>query len=332
MKEVSWGIIGCGNVTEVKSGPAFQNATSSQLIAVMRRNQEKAADFARKHKVARWYGSAEELINDPEINAVYIATPPDSHKQYTLAVAAAGKPVYVEKPMARSYAECETMIKACSEAKVSLFTAYYRRSLPRFSKIKEIIEDGKLGKIQTVSVTLLQPPLPGDSNTGQIPWRVIPEIAGGGYFVDLAAHTLDILDYYFGPIATASGIAENRAGFYKAEDTVTAVFRFENGIVGSGAWSYNSAISKDLVEISGSKGTVRFATFAHTPVELVTENGSEYWEIEHPAHIQQPHIQSIVDELTGAGKCPSDGISGARTSRVIDWILADWRQKNNLSF
>jgi predicted dehydrogenase len=332
MKEVCWGIIGCGNVTEVKSGPALQKAESSRLVAVMRRNQDKAADYARRHSVPKWYSSAPDLINDPDVNAVYIATPPDSHKQYTLAVAAAGKPVYVEKPMARSYNECREMIKACDAAGTPLFTAFYRRSLPRFNKVKELIDTGTIGDIRLISVVLYQPPQRQDFQKNQLPWRVLPETAGGGYFVDLAAHTLDILDYFCGPIVSAKGLAENQFGLYPAEDIVSAVFRFKSGILGSGVWCFNTGMEKDLVEIVGSKAKVRFSTFKNNPIELVTGNDTQKWEIENPPHIQQPHVQSIVNALTGRGQCPSDGVSGARTSQVIDWILGEWRGKNNISF
>src|SRR5882757_10269989 len=103
---IRWGIIGCGDVTEVKSGPALQRATGSALVAVMRRDRAKAEDYARRHGVARAYDDAAALIADPDVDAVYVATPPSSHAAYTLAAARAGKPVYVEKPMALSHAEC----------------------------------------------------------------------------------------------------------------------------------------------------------------------------------------------------------------------------------
>src|SRR5690348_3615465 len=113
MHTIRWGIIGVGDVTEIKSGPAFYKADHSQLVAVMRRNGDKARDFAERHDVPHWYDDADALIHDEEVDAVYIATPPDSHESYTLKVAAAGKPVYCEKPMARTYAECQVMVEAC---------------------------------------------------------------------------------------------------------------------------------------------------------------------------------------------------------------------------
>ena len=155
MRTIRWGIIGCGNVTEVKSGPGFQKARNSALVAVMRRNAALAQDYAGRHGVPRWYDDGAALIADPEVDAVYVATPPSSHKGYVLACAAAGKPVYVEKPMALDHGECEEMIAACRAANVPLFVAYYRRALPRFLKVKELIDGGAIGLFRRSGQSLL---------------------------------------------------------------------------------------------------------------------------------------------------------------------------------
>jgi predicted dehydrogenase len=326
MKTIRWGIIGCGNVTEVKSGPGFQKAANSALVAVMRRNGELAADYARRHGVPRWYDNAVALINDPEVDAVYIATPPNAHKEYTLLAAQAGKPVYVEKPMALNHEECQDMIATCELAGVPLFVAYYRRCLPRFVKIKTLIESGAIGTVRTVTVNFYRTMRTYDPT--DLPWRVIPEIAGGGLFVDLAAHTLDYLDYFLGPIQSASGYASNQAGQYPAEDVVTGSFVFATGAQGVGLWSFASSQELDQTEIIGDRGKLTFASFADTPVVLSNDEGNQQFQIDHPPHVQQPLIQTIVDELNGAGQCPSTGVSGARTSWVMDQMLAGWRAAN----
>jgi predicted dehydrogenase len=332
MQTIRWGIIGCGDVTEKKSGPAFQNCTNSRLTAVMRRNAQKAEDYARRHQVPKWYADAEELIHDQEVDAVYIATPPDSHRDYTLRVAEAGKPVYVEKPMARTGRECQQMIEACQKNKVPLFVAYYRRSLPRFLKVKELLNTHVIGEIRTVSVRLSVPVQHSEYPPRDLPWRVVTQTAGGGLFFDLASHTLDILDFYFGPVAEASGLAANLMHMYEAEDVVSAAFRFESGIIGSGLWCFNTGNDTDIIEISGEKGQITIPTFAHSPVQLSQKTGGQSWEIAHPDHIQHPHIQSIVDELNGKGHCPCHGEDGARTARVMDSIMEDWRRENKIVF
>lgn len=320
MSVVRWGIIGCGNVTEYKSGPGFQKAVNSELVAVMRRDGKLAADYARRHHVPKWYNDADQLINDPAVDAVYIATPPATHMEYTIKVAQAGKPVYVEKPMARNFSECQRMIAACEQAAVPLFVAYYRRALPRFLKLKEIIARGDIGEIRTVNVRFYRKPTKADLS-GEYHWRIDPEIAGCGYFCDLGSHMIDLMQFFFGPITDVNGFTDNQAGLYKVEDVVSAAFRFGNGVQGSGTWCFTAGEDLDQTEIVGSQGKISYATFGNSPFIVHAKERRKEYMIPHPEHIQQALIQTIVDELTGTGKCPSTGISAAQTNRVIDTIL-----------
>jgi predicted dehydrogenase len=320
-RTIHWGIIGVGDVTEVKSGPGFQQAENSELVAVMRRNAEKAKDYAKRHDVPKWYDDGSDLINDPDVDAVYIATPPNAHMEYSIAAAQAGKPVYVEKPMALNYAECQHMLQASEEASVPLWVAYYRRALPRFLRVRQLLNSGAIGQARFVSIRLMQKPRLDFYSSASLPWRVLPEIAGGGLFVDLAAHTLDILDFLFGPITSVQGHASNQADLYPAEDTVTASFVHESGVHGSGVWCFASCENDDLIDIVGTDGRIALSTFGTEPVRVIRgENVTQYPE-ETPDHIQQPLIQTIVNELNGEGVCPSTGKSGARTTRVMDQIL-----------
>ncbi len=328
MKTIDWGIIGCGNVTEVKSGPGFQKARNSSLRAVMRRHGELAQDYAQRHGVPNWYDDAQALILDPDVNAIYIATPPSSHKEYTIQAAQAGKPVYVEKPMALNYGECRDMLDACDTAGVSLFVAYYRRSLARFLKVKELLDSGAIGDVRFVSTILYQPVRPQELDSSNLPWRVLPDIAGGGIFVDLASHQFDFLDYVLGPIAAAEAFAANQAGNYPAEDMVSASFVFQSGIQGTGNWCFNAFKEMDRTEVVGNKGRLIYSTFDDQPVVLETVEGKKKFKIGYPVHIQQPLIQTVVDELLGEGKCPSTGESGTRTTWVMDQILIGYKAQN----
>ncbi len=320
---INWGIIGCGDVCEVKSGPAFYKIEGSALAAVMSRNLDKAKDYAQRHKVNKAYSSAENLLADANINAIYIATPPHLHKQYAIQALQSGKAVYVEKPMALNYAECEEMLQAANDNKQKLFVAYYRRSLPYFEKVKELLDKNIIGKIVAVEVKQFRAPFDSDFETNTQTWRVQANIAGGGYFYDLAPHTIDILDFLLGKISDASGFVGNLGELYKAEDTVSASFKFESGALGTGIWSFvtESNSNIDSVEILGTKGKVSFAIFDFTPIILSTSTGIQEFEIENPQHIQQPLINSIVDELSGNGKSPSPAETGKRASWVIDKIL-----------
>jgi predicted dehydrogenase len=322
-RPVRWGIIGVGDVTEVKSGPGFQQALGSELVAVMRRDGAKAADYARRHGVPRWYDDADALVADPEVDAVYVATPPSSHHDHTLRAAAAGKPVYVEKPMARTAAECESMIAACEQAGVPLYVAYYRRAMPRFVTVKDLLADGAVGEVRAVSVHLRAPaPVWGP---GPVPWRLRPEVSGGGLFVDLGSHTLDLLDLLVGPITSAAGTATNQGGRYAAEDTVAATLTLGSGVLGVGLWDFDAHDHLDEVEIVGTEGSLRFSTFEQEPLRLTTSTGLREIPAPYPSTVQLPLIQTVVDALTGHGTCPSTGRSALRTARAVDSILASYR-------
>lgn len=312
---VRWGVIGAGDVVEHKSGPALQAASGSQLVAVMRRDAAKAADFARRHGVPRWYDDADALINDPDVDAVYIATPPHMHAPYTVRAAAAGKPVYVEKPMARTAAECRVMLDACAAADVPLFVAYYRRAMPRFETVARLLAEGAIGEPCAVRVTLLQPPPPA---RGPLPWRLDPEISGGGLFVDLGSHTLDLLDHLLGPLVARGGASSSTDG---VEDVVSASLEFASGVRGVGLWAFGTSEHLDEVEIVGSGGSLQFSSFGTEPLRLRTPDGERLFAAPYPNPVQLPLVESVVAALTGSGECPSTGESALRTAEVVDTLL-----------
>jgi predicted dehydrogenase len=328
--KVRWGIIGCGDVTEVKSGPAFQKVEKSELVAVMRRTGELAKDYAKRHNVAKWYDDADDLINDPNVDAIYIATPPGSHKEYTLKAAKAGKPIYVEKPMAINFAQCNEMISTCRKAGVPLYVAYYRRAMPRFVKIKELLENKAIGDIRLITTTQYQKASEDVKDVDKLPWRLQPGIAGGGLFFDLASHTLDLMDFLLGPIKSVEGFASNQAGHYSAEDIVTGTYVFQSGVHGVGSWCFSAFEDVDVNEIVGSEGKITFSTFGNEPIVLTKASGSEQWSFEPPKHVHQPLVETVVADLTGAGEtCPSTGESGARTNWVMDEMTKGYHYAQN---
>lgn len=321
LSHVRWGIVGCGAVTEVKSGPAFRKVPNSSLVAVMRRDGAKARDYAERHGVPRWYDDAAALIADPGVDAVYVATPPSSHRELALMAIAAGKPVYVEKPMAIDHAECMALVEAGNAAGVPVFVAYYRRMLPRFQRIAALLAEGAIGTPRLVSVLLHHPFEARYQDPVNLPWTVRPDISGGGIFVDIGCHTLDILDFLLGPIVEARGMVSNQRQAYPAEDTVAMAFAFGSGVLGTGLWNFCADRREDRVEIVGDRGRLVFATFGDGPIRLEVGGHVEDIRIPNPEHIQQPLIASIVAELTGQGVCPSTAESGARTSWVMDQVL-----------
>jgi predicted dehydrogenase len=321
MRSVRWGIVGCGAVCEVKSGPALQQAEGSSLVAVMRRDRAKAEDFARRHGVPIVHATADALVADPAVQAVYVATPPDSHCDIALRAAAAGKPCLVEKPMARTYAECLAMVDAFRRAGVPLWVAYYRRALPRFQLVRQLVADEVVGPITSAQVHLTRPLAAGGVLTD---WRVVPEVSGGGLFFDLASHAFDLLDFLLGPIGDAAGFSVNTARAYRAEDVTTAAFQFEAGMVGTGVWNFNAGETVDRLTLSGSTGEIATAVFDDVPVVVTQAGVRTVHEVHNPPHVHQPLVQTILDECRGTGTCPSTGVTAARTSRVLDRCVAGY--------
>ena len=307
MKEIKWGFIGCGEVTEKKSGPAFNEVPGSQVVAVMSRSEKKARSYAERHHIRKWYTDAQELIDDPDVNAVYIATPPSSHATFAIMAMKAGKPVYVEKPLAASYNDCIRINRISEQTGVPCFVAYYRRYLPYFQKVKEIIQSGGIGDVINVQVRFSVPPRDLDYHSGkEMPWRLQPDISGGGYFYDIA-----------------HGYPANRAHLYEAEDTISACFFFESGIPGSGSWCFvgHESAKEDCIEIIGDKGSLSFSVFNYEPIRLINSEGKKDIVVPNPPYVQLPIIQKVIEDLQGIGICECTAISATPTNWVLDRIL-----------
>lgn len=320
---VRWGFIGCGEVTEKKSGPAFSIVPGSDVVAVMSRSAEKARSYAERHSIPSWYTDAQELINDPRVNAVYIATPPSTHATYAIMAMRSGKAVYIEKPMASNYEDCCRINRIAEITKVPCFVAYYRRYLPYFLKVKDLVQQGVVGNVINVQIRFAVPPRDLDYNRTNLPWRVQPDIAGGGYFYDLAPHQIDLLQGMFGPIIEAEGFKANRGHLYETEDTVSACFRFDNGMPGSGSWCFvaHDSAREDRIEIIGDKGSLSFSVFTYAPIVLHTQEGCEEISVPNPEYVQLPLIKLVIEHLQKKAVCTCDGVSATSVNWVVDRIL-----------
>ncbi|NWE41599.1 Gfo/Idh/MocA family oxidoreductase [Pseudomonas yamanorum] len=318
MNTVRWGMIGCGDVTELKSGPAFYKAPGSALVAVMGRREEAARDYAARHGIARFYTDAQALIDDPEVDAVYIATPPDSHLEYSLMVAAAGKHCCVEKPMSLNAEQSALMQRTFEQAGLHLFVSYYRRSLPRFQQVRDWLQAGRIGELRHLTWTLCKPPSEDDASSAN--WRTDPLIAGGGYFADLASHGFDLFQYLAGDIVDVAGFTARQAGRYAAEDAVTACWTFASGALGMGCWNFVADRREDWVELIGSKGRITFSVFDEAPLRLEAETREELTVPNH-AHIQWHHVLAMNAHIRGESKHPALAIEALKTDRVMDRVL-----------
>lgn len=322
-KTINWGFIGCGSVTETKSGPAYKQTDGFNVIAVMRRNKEKAKDYSKRHNIAKYYTNADDLINDPDVDAIYIATPPDTHKLYALKVAEANKPCCIEKPITPHYNEALDIYNAFNTKKLPLFIAYYRRSLPRFNKIKAFLDNNKIGDVRHINWSLNKPASKLDLSKAYN-WRTDVNIAPAGYFDDLASHGLDLFTYLLGDIKDAQGISTNQQGLYTAKDAVTACWIHNNGITGAANWNFGANAHEDRVKITGSKGAIEFSVFHENPIILSTTSKTEEITIENPKHIQQHHVENMRNYLLLDGKPhPSTGKTALHTSWIMNKILSE---------
>lgn len=320
--EIKWGIIGVGDVTEVKSGPAFRKIEHSDLVAVMRRDAAKARDYAERHGVPKWYSDPHELINDPEVNAIYIATPPDSHLLYASAALQAGKPVYLEKPMTLNGTEATELVRLQQAHQGKLTVAHYRRQQPYFKKVKELI-DFQIGIPRVVNLRYHQQPLSAETlRSPRMQWRLNPTQSGGGLFHDLAPHQLDLMCYFFGKAVFSSGFACNQAGLYEAADAVSGQILFQNHILFNGQWAFNVAEDLDICEVVGSEGRLSFSVFSNRPIELVCKDGIRHVPFEALAHVQQPMIAATVAYFRGEGSNPCSVQEGCEVMKIMDGFVS----------
>ena len=328
MKHISWGFIGLGEATERKSGAAFNAVTESHVEAVFSRSAHDARTYANLYGVPHWYTDAQSMIENPNVNAIYIATPPSAHAAYAIMAMRAGKPCLIEKPLASSYEDCVRINRVAEQTGVPCFVAYYRRYLPYFKTVRDILRRGVIGKVLSIQIRFAVPAneLDNDGNKDDRPWRLQPQEDGRGYFYNLAPHQFDLLQYLFGIIVKAHGYTANRTGHYKVEDTVNAVFRFEDGLCGSGSWSFaaHESAKEDSMEIYGTEGRIVFSVYDYEPITLYTSEGMKSFDIKNPHYVQEPLIRAVVQDLQGYGKCKINSVEATPTNWVMDRILGKY--------
>jgi predicted dehydrogenase len=320
MKQINWGIIGCGDVTEQKSGPAFNKVAGSKLVAVMRRNADKAKDYASRHNVPKWYTDAYQLIADPDVNAIYIATPPLNHAEFCIAALKAGKPVYVEKPMSTDVGSARKMMEVSEQGGVKLSVAHYRREHPYFKKVKDLIDSGVIGEVLMANIQIFQPQSSAIIGQTEDQWRLNPKISGGGYFYDLAPHQLDLMIHFFGPVTKASGISGNISQSYEADDATSGTILFNNQVLFTGTWCFSCSPihATDYCEIIGTKGRITFSFFDWKPIVVDAESVKETINPEALAHVQLPMIEKVVEYFQDKGPNPCSAMDGVIVMELID--------------
>lgn len=324
---INWGIIGCGDVTEVKSGPAFSKVNNSSLYAVMRRDAAKVADYAKRHQVPVCFTDAMQLIHDKNVKAIYIATPPDSHEQYAIAAIEAGKPVYLEKPMTLNAASAKKIAAHANEKGVKIVVAHYRNAQPIFLKVQELLQQKSIGDVLTAEIDYRRkPPTAAELQNPSMAWRLNPKQSGGGLFHDLAPHQLGLMQFFFGDPIVCTGIANNQNKEINADDLVTGLALFPHKIHFSGVWNFNASAQdeKDSCIIRGTKGSIEFAVFNNTYLRLKMEGkDEEIINFEALQHVQQPMIQRVVQYIRGEGDNPCTAASAVSVMKMMDAFVAN---------
>lgn len=321
---VRWGLLGCGDIARKRVADALIDAPNSRLVAVCRRNAEQVRQFADEYGVERTYGDAAELLRDAEIDAVYIATPPHLHLPQTLAAAAAGKHVLVEKPMAVSAAECRSMVAACRAAGVKLGVAYYRRFYPIVRRMKAILASGEIGRPMLISAATSTTMQPGAEGA----WRLVPTQAGGGALMDIGSHRLNLFLDLFGPVAGVAAVCDTLAGDYQAEDCATLVLRFESGAHGSLHCLFNTAADLDDFCIVGSKGRLQANPLNGGELVIDLGNTERVEDCPPPANLHGPLIEDFVAAVLERRDPVVTGEEGVRVNALMEHAYTANQQRS----
>lgn len=316
MTQVKWGIIGCGDIVRKRVAKAIQEDPRSDLIAVCRRNQSKLKEFCSTFGVSRAYSRAQDLISDPDIDAVYVATPVVLHRSQTIDAAQAGKHVLVEKPMALTAVECEQMETICQDAQVKLGVAYYRRFYPVVARMKKLIEQGTIGTPLSASAVTSSPfPFtPGDEGY----WRARSELGGGGALMDIGSHRIDLFLDLFGPCTRVESFCDTLAADCETEDVASVLMQFDKGAHGLLQCFFGTSNEWDSFIVLGSDG--RLSVDPLNKGLLIVEEGSDRRSESLPPadNLHAPLIEDFSSAVLD-DKCPVvTGEAGQAVNDVID--------------
>lgn len=229
MKKLRWGVIGASGIADRRTIPGMMLANNAELVAVMSTNADHVENIRRKYNARRAYTSEEELLKDPEVDAVYIATPVVFHAGQAKLAAQYSKHILIEKPLAMSSSEGEEVLRFCAEKKVRIAAAFMMRFGTHIQNMKKAIAEKKIGTIVSgySQFTLWLPYEPGN-------WREIKAKSGGGCMMDMGVHCIDLMEYISGMRVTKVGSFNENVAFkdtpsYDVEDTSTVMMRMENG-------------------------------------------------------------------------------------------------------
>lgn len=329
---IKWGVIGACGIADRRTIPeGITKAKNAKLVAVMDIAEDKIKEVAKKYGVVKYYTTEEDLIDDKEVDAVYIATPTNLHHSQVLTAATKGKHILCEKPMAMDVEECEEMIDTCRKNKVKLGLGFMMRYHVYHKKIKEMIDEGALGKLVLgrAQLSCWYPPIPGA-------WRQDPKSGGGGSLIDMGNHCIDLLEMFFGKVKEVQCLTSRIVHKYPVEDTALVNLRFSNGALGivDNCFSIPDASSENRLEIYGTKGSIlakgtigQMSTgkmIANLKKEEKGYEASQEREVTGPqeisltpVNIYQSEIEAFSDAVANDKTPPISGEDGLWSQKVI---------------
>lgn len=321
MADLRWGLIGCGDISRKRAAPALRDAPGSTLAAVSRKRPELAQAFADEFGASRIHADWRDLVSDPEIDAVYVATPLAPHAEQTIAAAEAGKHVLCEKPMAMDTASCDRMIAAAHANGVKLGVAYYRRFYPVLLRAKELIESGDLGVPLLASLQAFER---FDVAPGQpMPWRLVPAESGGGPMMDFGSHRLEMLVSLFGPIESVAGWSDKLLFPDRdVEDSAGASLRHRRGVRAELLISHAAREPRDAVDIYLSEGSLHIPVLNTGELRIVSPAGTRVESLPPHANLHQPLVEDFVRAVREDRPPGVTGEDGREIQRLLTEVYA----------
>lgn len=331
MDFINWGTIGFGNVIKNNYNGLPFNTKQSTLYGFTQRDKKLALNNQKKYNIPKFYNSIIDLLSDSKINAIYICTPPGLHFDIGKLCCDYKKPTYIEKPLCRNYQEVKSLVDYFKENNIPLWVAHYKRILPKFQKIKSLIESNTIGTITNITFSLERP---YNENLLKHNWLYKPELSGGGRFFDTAPHVIDLLVYFFGNFELIHGFATSNSIHYRVEDTVSFIFKTSSNIIGCANFNFISNARKDLMTLYGTLGKISFSIDGGGKIELDLQNKTEIFEFSEPLIYEKNMVESINTEiLTNTYNTQiCHGSNAIETYRIIDLILNDFYKGRDREF
>lgn len=316
MADLRWGLIGCGDISRKRVAPALRDASGSRLEAISRAQADKLDEFARDFEVPKRFADWRELVGEPDIDAVYVATPVSLHEPQTIAAAEAGKHVLCEKPMALDPAACQRMIDACGANNVKLSIAYYRRFYPVLDRMRELVGVGAIGKLALVQANAFEffDRQPGQARR----WIIEREQSGGGPMMDFGSHRAELFHHFFGPVEQARGVMDRVLFDHReVEDTSVALFKLAGGARGVLTVTHAAAEGQDTLSLYGSEGSLHSPVLNVGELHIRTKEGERVESWPPHANLHQPLVEDFIVAITENREPAVSGEDGLAAQRIM---------------